>query len=411
MLMESILAGAATNLLTALTKKTTAGITELLSDDRLKSILEKSYQDFKECYAQQGGNKEEQQLLEVFKEFFSDSRTLKQFQWIFDAQSHRVDFNLLEETFVSICLERDIEVPDFHFFNAMADVVHAVETLARQEKDFSLSFQTADLKRLHQSLQKRGTVLNHTFARQKYLDQLTAHNNRLQFTGIPDLKEKKDITLPQVFVMQRARESVPVRDYHRMMTETRGPGEPGGDELQLMKRMGHFNTGSGEEKTPAVKFGEILTESKDGRFVVLGKPGSGKSSLLKFLMLEAARRFRGDHRDDRRRLPILIEIRRLEDALSKSKQPGYNILEYDPMGIKEDFYHQHYFLMKFIAEQGTWLDHREYVETRIHDFFKFSWNEGKDRNFYNKKSRKRFRGWVGTVTDPLTASDKLQTRG
>jgi hypothetical protein len=64
--------------------------------------------------------------------------------------------------------------------------------------------------------------LNFTFARQKYLRQLMIHNQRLQFTGIPDLKEKKDITIPSVFVMQRAVESVAKKDNEKLLQGVQG---------------------------------------------------------------------------------------------------------------------------------------------------------------------------------------------
>jgi len=53
-----------------------------------------------------------------------------------------------------------------------------------------------------------------------------------------------------------------------------------------------------EETRPAKKFNRVLDESDNRRFVVLGKPGSGKSSLLKFLMLTAAQKHLDSHRYD-----------------------------------------------------------------------------------------------------------------
>ncbi|MDQ1352954.1 MAG: hypothetical protein QG657_3260 [Acidobacteriota bacterium] len=78
-----------------------------------------------------------------------------------------------------------------------------------------------------------------------------------------------------------------------------------------------------------MKFDKVFNESTNRRFVVLGRPGSGKSTLLKYLMLEAAHMYLEYHRDsDHLPFPILVEIRKLEHAFSKTKEPGYNILDF-----------------------------------------------------------------------------------
>jgi predicted NACHT family NTPase len=81
-----------------------------------------------------------------------------------------------------------------------------------------------------------------------------------------------------------------------------------------------------------------------------------------------------------------------------------HILNRDPKRIEKYFYFNCYFVMKFIAEQGQWLNNRDFVEKQIDDFFAFSWNEGKDRSYYNVKPLGRFKNWVSTVTDSLVRS-------
>jgi len=80
-----------------------------------------------------------------------------------------------------------------------------------------------------------------------------------------------------------------------------------------------------------------------------------------------------------------------------------HILNRDPKGIERYFYHNHYFMMKFIAEQGKWLDRRDFVERQINDFFDFSWNNGK-RSLNDNRTWDRFNKWVSTVTDSLVQS-------
>ncbi|MCX6582713.1 MAG: NACHT domain-containing protein [Candidatus Aminicenantes bacterium] len=85
-----------------------------------------------------------------------------------------------------------------------------------------------------------------------------------------------------------------------------------------------------------------------------------------------------------------------------------HILKRDPRKIEPYFYHNHYFVMKFIAEKGEWLNDKEFVESQISDFFRFSWNEGKERSLYPNYTWERFTNWVSTVTDSLAGSNLLE---
>ena len=327
---SGLLTGLAVRFVASVAKKAFPAIRDLFSEDEAKAILAQAFLEFKESSIEGKCAKDEKILLEVFEEFFTDDRTAGEFRLVFDAQGEKVDFNLLEEIFVGICIEKGIEIPAFNFFRAVSHVIKEVERLAQKEEKFKGMFQTAHLGEICSSLQQRGTEPNMTFARFKYLNQLIKHNNRLLFAGIPDLRENKDIELPAVFVMPRVKENVPVEDYSRLMVEKQGDDEFTGEEIQLRRMM---MSKKEEEKAP-VKFDKVFKKSPNRRFVVLGKPGSGKSTLLKYLMLEASRLHLEYHRDsDHLLFPILVEIRKLEHAFSKTKEPGYNILDflYDSM--------------------------------------------------------------------------------
>ena len=83
-----------------------------------------------------------------------------------------------------------------------------------------------------------------------------------------------------------------------------------------------------------------------------------------------------------------------------------HILKKDDEGeINQYLHHHHYFVMKFLAEHGRWLNDRSFVETQIKSFFYFSWNNGKNRGgvFY-EQAWNRYLNWVSTVTDSLSFS-------
>jgi HEAT repeat protein len=99
---------------------------------------------------------------------------------------------------------------------------------------------------------------------------------------------------------------------------------------------------------------------------------------------------------------LLLELRALPNK--QARKVLEHILNRDPKGIEAHFYHNHYFVLKFIAEQGRWLNDRDFVQNRIDDFFDFSWNDGKERSYFDNKTWRRFQDWAAAVSDSLARS-------
>jgi energy-coupling factor transporter ATP-binding protein EcfA2 len=328
--VTAALSAVAKDFVKGIVKKTAAGLKDLFKEDESVAILNKAFSDFKESCFKETGDTDEKKLLAAFEAFFRDDRTAIEFALVFDAKSKKVDFNLLEEIFFGYCIEQEIEVPSFEFFQTLSHVIKGIEELAQTKEAFQAAFHTKHLQGIYNQLKPRGEETNPTFARFKYLKQLILHNSRLQFTGIPHPQEKKDIQLPSIFVMQRARESVPEKDYRRLIEEMKHDDSFSGEEIELRKMMPVYR----EEKQQPVKFDSAFEQNENRRFVVLGKPGSGKSSLLKFFMLKIASKHLEFHRDSEKLpFPILVEIRKFENALAKTNKTDYNILDflYDSM--------------------------------------------------------------------------------
>jgi predicted ATP-binding protein involved in virulence len=133
----------------------------------------------------------------------------------------------------------------------------------------------------------------------QYLNEVITHNKRLHFPGISYKKEKKEIELREIFVMPW------VRDIS--LDSTTGKKEVGAD---------------------AVPFDQILRESKNQRLVILGKPGSGKTALLKYIMIEAARGCLQDPDDQHQLLPVFIHFSHLAIILEKSKIKDDFLVDY-----------------------------------------------------------------------------------
>ncbi|MCP5101738.1 MAG: hypothetical protein GY950_00080, partial [bacterium] len=171
-IIGSTLTGLAVNFLSFVSKKSVDGLRELFSEDQLKSVLNRAFSDFKEDYVTAGGTADEEKLLKVFEDFFKDKRAVGEFQMVFAARRDDVDFNLLEEIFVEICITEDIDIPTFNFFRAVSHMVDGIDALAQKEETLRETFQTAHLDKIRSYLGRRGEESNITFARLKYLTQL-----------------------------------------------------------------------------------------------------------------------------------------------------------------------------------------------------------------------------------------------
>ncbi len=277
----------ALKILASLTKLNDAELRERFTDDELESILSEAYAGIEESYKRGWGLKSIPLVVpHVFKTFFSDERTTRGLQQIFEGESDRVDFYILEEIFIDICVEKGVDTAGFDFFEAIYQVIKRLEVLLEKDKELAKEFTFSDLDNVYRKLGKGRIKADDTLARHKYLRQFITLNNRLQFQGFPEKKYSIEGPLTPLFVMPR------VRDGLRSVT-----------------------------------FDRVLQKKENQRLVVLGKPGSGKTVLSRFILFKSAEHLLKYHRDsDPVGLPILVEIRKLDQVLKD--KPGHNILDY-----------------------------------------------------------------------------------
>ncbi|WP_287240873.1 MULTISPECIES: NACHT domain-containing NTPase [unclassified Okeania] len=162
--------------------------------------------------------------------------------------------------------------------------------------------------------QQTDTYIKYQVAKQNYFEQLTNWFDDVKFAGIsvPGQEVEKSEKLAYIFVMPDVVEDI---------------STAGGFERDLLL------AGSGEKlerelliNTTGRKFlaSELLTQSQSRKFVILGAPGSGKTTLMSYFAVMLAQtqpQILGlDPNTDW--LPILIRIRDL------ARHPDKSILEY-----------------------------------------------------------------------------------
>ncbi|MBI3914236.1 MAG: NACHT domain-containing protein [Chloroflexi bacterium] len=142
----------------------------------------------------------------------------------------------------------------------------------------------------------------------EYLKQLVAHTELLEFIGIPEVRDRTEIKLEDVFIPLGAEEEVETSNWAELVESAR---RMGGEITRLPLPR---NT------THRVPIDEAL---RAHTLMIVGDPGAGKSTLLRYVSLMNARAMIDGGRGQAStlqnpRLPILIPLRRFAAAANQS---------------------------------------------------------------------------------------------
>ncbi|MBE8970618.1 HEAT repeat domain-containing protein [Nostocales cyanobacterium LEGE 12452] len=171
------------------------------------------------------------------------------------------------------------------------------------------------------------TYLKFQIAKSDYLKQLSRYFDGVEFVGIKvkTKEEEKFAKLPQIFVMPNVVEQVEVR----ASTGLKSNLDLALEETASQQRQQILLW---EQQSSGKKFSaqELLKESTRNKFVVLGEPGIGKTTLMSYfaVMLAEQQTEKLGLSADLELLPILIRIRDL------GKAPTNNVKEL-PKGFFE----------------------------------------------------------------------------
>ncbi|MEH2178084.1 NACHT domain-containing protein [Nostoc sp.] len=165
------------------------------------------------------------------------------------------------------------------------------------------------------------TYLKFQFAKSDYLKQLLGYFDGVEFVGIKvkTKEEEKFAKLPQIFVMPNVVEQVEARESKDLKLNL---------DLALEETVNQQRQQNllWEQQSSGKKFSaqKLLKESTRNKFVVLGEPGIGKTTLMSYfaVILAEQQTEKPGLSADLELLPILIRIRDLDKASTK------NLLEY-----------------------------------------------------------------------------------
>ncbi len=171
------------------------------------------------------------------------------------------------------------------------------------------------------------TYLKFQIAKSDYLKQLLGYFDGVEFVGIKvkTKEEEKFAKLPQIFVMPNVVEQVKENTGNKFVML----GEPGIGKTAFMNYLVNYQPQQNllwEQQSSGKKFSaqELLKENTRNKFVMLGEPGIGKTTLMSYfaVMLAEQQTEKLGLSADLELLPILIRIRDLGKASRK------NLLEY-----------------------------------------------------------------------------------
>ncbi|MDJ0620180.1 MAG: HEAT repeat domain-containing protein [Calothrix sp. MO_192.B10] len=173
---------------------------------------------------------------------------------------------------------------------------------------------------------KTTAYLNIKIAQVDYLQQISYYFDDVKFAGIAvegQETDKTGINLPQIFVMPDVVEMTSTNylqdlGFLESGANSQNINQRQAELLQAQRQLRRLGEGTGRKFSAQ----ELLTESKSHKFVLLGAPGSGKTTLMSYFAVTLAQnqiQARANFQTEDNFLPVVIRIRdlvRYADSLS-----------------------------------------------------------------------------------------------
>jgi|GEM_PF-2381009 len=162
--------------------------------------------------------------------------------------------------------------------------------------------------------ERGGLVQLYAEVAEKYASQIAASFSRVNLRGIGDFSEKKTTELSKIFI------NVNVTLYS---------DEAPSDYKLFDERVAAWIAGA--LTTSSVPVTDIMQASKLKRAVVLGEPGSGKTTISQYFLLKYPKYLNTSNNNEEKRLeirglPFIVTVR--DFASKRNKKPNLTLIEY-----------------------------------------------------------------------------------
>ena len=250
----------------------------------LQESLEEAVKAFRTCVP-----KGKTIPLELLNEFFDSQVFKSQYQELL--QGNKPNLNVLEGDFREKAGHTLEIMPEFEPRQAIQKFVDTFTQSATQNENF---IKLINAIREYESYQRQ------------YLNQLVKKYEALSFSGVPGAYAQNDVKLEEIFITLQASHRIPEVD---ILADD-------GERLELMDRRRLPNDVQVRESVEVLSVTDAL--KKYDNLMVLGAPGSGKTTFMRYLALTFAQNLSRERLElDEERLPILITLQDVAEELPK----------------------------------------------------------------------------------------------
>ncbi len=270
------------------TIKTVRGVKGMVDEHKIKQDLEDSLKDAERAFRARVP-KGKVIPTDILNAFFDSPAMESQYQELL--QGNEPDLNILEAAFYEAGYTQE-STPDFNPRLAIAEFFDEFIESAGRKASF--------IKVITSRLLSEGY-------KGRYLEQLVEAHENLSFAGVPDAYGQNVVKLEDIFITLQASHRIPEVDIL---------ADEGGLSALIVDQRRPPRDVPMRESIEILSVMDALKEHD--KLMVLGAPGSGKTTFMKYLALTFAQNLSSERLElDEERLPILITLQDIAEELSK----------------------------------------------------------------------------------------------
>ena len=226
----------------------------------------------------------------AFEDFFKRPPTLKELEKLLRDQYADVSFPVLEQQLRESCEWAGCPMPSTGLYPQLDLWARDLQALLEDSPQYREKYQVSLRNAIRELGHSEALIRNYSLARERYLASVVHQHRHVRFSGMADVSGPTEVEMARIFVMPRV----------------------------LEKR--EFGARGAREPKPVEAYKLLTAKKPPRRVVILGGPGTGKTTLLESLCLAFAQGAQAPFpwaRNLPPLLPIFYRIRDLDRDLDK----------------------------------------------------------------------------------------------